>query len=590
MISFRVDLDDVHGHHFQVTLRVPRPAALQALALPVWIPGSYLVREFARHLSLLQAWQGKQPLAVEQRDKSSWLVRCSGTTALTLRYRVYAFDASVRGAFLDASRGFFNGTSLLLRVDGRADGPHRLTIGRLPAGWSVATAMAPAARSAGRVYQAADYDELVDHPVALGRFWQGSFDAAGVPHRLVVSGAWPRLDGQRLLDDARRICARHQAFWRGDGAGAADVPQRSPFDRYLFLLHAADDGYGGLEHRASSALMASRRDLPVQGVPGSSDGYVTLLGLISHEYFHAWHVKRLKPAEFAVIDYQRENNTRLLWFFEGVTSYYDDLMLLRAGLIDAARYLRLLARNIDGAAAMPGRLHHSLEDASFEAWTKFYRADENTANATVSYYSKGALVALLLDLGLRQHGASLDRLLRRLWSASGGGPIGLDDIGAALLSVNDESAGAALHRTLLGWVQGTVELPLAEALDGVGIGWRDDPPGLAAALGLKLSEGAFSGVQVRSVLAGSAAMQAGISAGDELLAVDGWRIRRLDDALGWIDRRQPFELLLARDQRVLTLKVPAADAAVSPRGGVSLRLLETPPQPVLARRQAWLDG
>ncbi len=589
MIDCRVELDDLHGHHFRVTLRVPRPSALQGFALPVWIPGSYLVREFARHLSQLQAWQGGEALAVEQRDKSSWQVRCSGRGALTLRYRVYAFDTSVRGAFLDASRGFFNGSSLLLRVDGRAAEPHRLTIGRLPAGWSVATAMAPA-RPAGRVFDAADYDELVDHPVALGRFWQGSFDAGGVTHRLVVSGAWPRLDGQRLLDDAQRICARQQTFWR-DGSGfAADDPQGAPFDRYLFLLHAAEDGYGGLEHRASSALMASRRDLPVQGVPGSSDGYVTLLGLISHEYFHAWHVKRLKPAEFATIDYQRENHTRLLWFFEGITSYVDDLMLLRAGLIDAARYLRLLARNIDAVAAMPGRLHHSLEEASFEAWTKFYRADENTANATVSYYSKGALVALALDLGLRQQGASLDQLLRRLWSASGGGPISLDDIGAALQSVAGADAGTALHRTLLDRVQGTGELPLADALAAFGIGWRDDPPGLAAELGLKLSEGALSGVQVRSVLAGSAAVRAGVCAGDELLAVDGWRIRRLDDALGWIDRRQPFELLLVRDQRVHTLKVEPADAAGPPRGSVSLQLLDAPPQPVLARRQAWLDG
>ena len=596
MIDCRVEPDDLHGHHYRVTLRVPLPAALQAFTLPVWIPGSYLVREFSRHLMGLQALQGGRPLPVEQLAKSRWQVRCSGRAALTLRYRVYAFDPSVRAAFLDAQRGFFNGTSLFLRLEGRADEPHRLTLGRLPAGWSVATAMRPTALAAGaprprpalRRFQAADYDELVDHPVAIGRFWRGGFEAGGVPHELVVGGAWPMLDGPRLLADAQRICERQQAFWHG-AARVAGPRGASPFDRYVFLLWAAEDGQGGLEHRASSALLAPRRDLPVAGVAPQGDGYLRLLGLISHEYFHAWNVKRLKPAELAAIDYGRENHTRLLWFFEGFTSYYDDLMLRRAGLVDDAQYLRLLARNVDAVAATPGRLQHSLEDASFEAWTKFYRSDENTPNTTVSYYAKGALVALALDLSLRRHGRSLDALMRALWSASGGGPIAQADIGSALRVLAGSRHGAALDRELLGWVRGTAELPLAELLDGVGVRWHDEPPALAAGLGLRLSEGAFSGVQVRSVLAGGAAMHAGVSAGDELLAVDGWRIRRLDDALGWVGRGKPFDLLLVRDQRLLRLRLQPGAAPTLP-GSVQLRLQDKPAAAVLACRRAWLDG
>ena len=296
MISYRVEIADVHAHQFRVTLTVPQPAAQQRLSLPAWIPGSYLVREFARHLSQLQARQGSRELALQQLDKATWLAPCDGRGALTVSYLVYAFDTSVRTAFLDAQRGFFNGTSTFLRVEGREAEPHVLELRGLPAGWRVGTAL-PAvkvdARGQGR-YEAADYDELVDHPVELGDFWRGEFKAAGVPHEFIVAGALPDFDGERLLADARRICEAEIAFWHG---------RRKPhFKRYVFMLNAVDDGYGGLEHRASTALIASRRDLPQRsgGKAGElSDGYVTLIGLISHEYFHTWNVKRLRPAEFA---------------------------------------------------------------------------------------------------------------------------------------------------------------------------------------------------------------------------------------------------------------------------------------------------
>jgi predicted metalloprotease with PDZ domain len=534
MISYRIEPHDLHAHQFRVTLTVPQPDTEQRLSLPVWIPGSYMVREFARHLSQLEATQGGRAVALTQIDKTTWQARCGGHGALVVTCLAYAFDTSVRAAFLDASRGFFNGTSLCLRVEGREHEPHALRLAALPRGWQVATSMSSGGRNA---FVAADYDELVDHPFELGSFWRGSFEAHGVAHEFVVAGAWPGFDGVRLLKDTQKICETQIAFWHGTRK------PKSPFDRYVFLLHAVDDGYGGLEHRASTALIAKRRDLPQQGLAVLTEGYTTLLGLISHEYFHSWNVKRLKPAQLATIDYGRENHTPLLWFFEGFTSYYDDLLLRRAGLIDAPRYLALVAKNINAVAATPGRRVQSVAQASFDAWTKYYRSDENTPNATVSYYTKGALVALALDLTLRREGTgTLDDVMRRLWRDSGGGAIDEAAIAVALRAVG----GRNYTKELAAWVHGTQELPLA---------------GYAAALGLRLAESA-NGVQVKQVLTGSAAMHAGIAAGDELLAVDGWRIRRLDEAQQWLLSGQPFELLLVRDQRVLRLTLQPGSAAL----------------------------
>jgi len=574
MVDFLIEIADAHAHLYRVTMRLPRPAAEQHLSLPVWIPGSYMVREFSRHLQNLRARQGQAECAVEPLDKCSWQVRCAGRGALTLVYEVYAFDTSVRTAFLDAQRGFFNGTSVCLRVAGREAEPHRLRLGRLPARWQLATAMPPTGRR--HEYLCADYDELVDHPVEMGLFWRGEFAVRGVAHEFVVAGAWPGFDGQRLLADARRICEAQVAFWHGRG--------RPPLKRYVFLLNAVEDGYGGLEHRASTALICARRQLPRPGVAEPGDGYVTLLGLISHEYFHTWNVKRLRPRDFERIDYGRENYTRLLWFFEGFTSYYDDLLLLRAGLIDAPRYLRLLAKTISGVRATPGRRLQSVAEASFDAWVKYYRSDENTPNATISYYAKGSLVALALDLSLRACGrGSLDEVMRRLWARSGGGPIDERDIAAALLQVG----GRSYEPELAAWVHGRGELPLQPLLAQAGVAWADEAGDLASELGLRVSEGALSGVQVKSVLRGSASEQAGVSAGDELLAVDGWRLRRLDDARSWLKAGEPFELTLVRDQRMRSLRVQPPKTSA---GGVTLKPAESATPAARALRQAWLGA
>ncbi len=591
MIRYRVDVGAARRHTFQVELRLDEPAAEQRFSLPVWIPGSYLVREFARHLSGVTAEQGSSAVAVQQLDKATWRVRCTPGRPLVVRYQVYAFDTSVRAAFLDGARGFFNGTGVCLRVEGREAEPHVLAIAGLPAGWDVATTLAPRGPAAGREFEAPDYDELVDHPVELGSFWRGSFEAAGVAHEFVVAGALPDFDGERLLADAKRLCEAEIRFWHGSGP--------APFARYLFMLNALEDGRGGLEHRASTALVAARRDLPRRVVVDGdgakaaaakaevSDGYVGVLGLIAHEYFHAWNVKRLKPRDFAAFDYSRENYTELLWFFEGFTSYYDDLFVLRGGLIDAPRYLKLLAATVSAVQASPGRAVQSVAAASFDAWVKYYRADENTPNATVSYYGKGSLVALALDLTLRSEGkGSLDDVMQRLWQTSGGGPIAEADIAAALESVG----GRSYAREIAAWVHGTDELPLAPLLQRFAIEIETQPATLAQRLGVRVSESALTGVKVTHVLRSGAGEQAGLAPGDELLAADGWRLRRLDDALRALAPDGDTTLLVGRDQRVLSLLLASASLAGLEAGAVQLKPAENADGEARRLYEAWIAG
>ena len=586
MITYRIGIADIDAHAFEVTLTIPAPHADQRVSLPVWIPGSYLVREFARHLSGLQARQGGKLVPLQQLDKASWQARCKAGAALSVSYRVYAFDTSVRAAFLDAQRGFFNGTSLCLRVEGFEDQPHRLELAALPKGWQVATSL-PALKvnAAGHgSYLATGYDELVDHPVELGAFWRGCFTARGVVHEFVVAGALPDFDGERLLADTQRICEAQIEFWHG-------LKAAPPMARYVFLLNAVDDGHGGLEHRASTALIAPRRNLPQRGKAETSEGYVSLLGLISHEYFHTWSVKRLRPAEFAHYDYTRENYTSLLWFFEGFTSYYDDLFLRRAGLIDADCYLRLVANTVSGVLGTPGRQVQSVAQSSFDAWVKYYRTDENTPNATISYYAKGALVALALDLRLRAEAkvsrdSTLDGVMRHLWVASAGGPIAEADIAAALQAVG----GRSFSKELAAWVHGTGELPLRDLLAAAGVAWQPQAATLAQRLGLRVSESALTGVKISHVLAGGAAQRAGLSAGDELLALDGWRLRRVDDALRLLVPGRAATLLVARDQRVLRLALTLPKGPGDEFGAVSLALVDKPAKAALALRKAWLAG
>ena len=565
-IHYRVEAPDLNTHLFTITLTVTRPAAQQVLTLPVWIPGSYLIREFSKNLQGLTARQGRKKLIATQLDKCTWQIDCTFDAPLEVSYQVYALDNSVRTAWLDSSRGFFNGTSVFLRVEGQEAAAHTLDLiaPRAMANWQVATGLsATKTRKSGfGRYQAANYDELVDSPVEMGAFWSGSFTAGGITHQFVVSGAPPSFDGARLLADTQRICEAQIVFWHGAkprGRQAAKVMHQ----RYVFMLNAVDDGYGGLEHRNSTALICNRKDLPRLSGPSlesaggkQPEGYTTLLGLISHEYFHTWNVKRLRPFEVARYNYQAENHTQLLWFFEGFTSYYDDLILRRAGLIDNAAYLKLLTKTVNQVAQTPGRLVQSVAQASFDAWVKYYRQDENTPNATVSYYTKGSLLALCLDLTLRAEGrTTLDDVMRALWQRCTAGPMTQDDLEAVLALL----AKRSFSKELAQWVHGTDELPVKTLLPAHGVSVLEEDSQIAQRLGLRVDETA--GIKIKTVLRGGACEQAGFSSGDEWLGIEpasgkdrtGWRLARLEELPLYLARATTVTALLARDKRLLRL-------------------------------------
>ena len=567
-IHYVVELLDLHAHLFRVTLTIAQPAMTQHVSLPVWIPGSYLVREFAKNLQNLTASQGKKSLEAVQSDKSSWQIDCNPDQPLHISYLVFAHDNSVRTAWLDTDRGFFNGTSLCLRVEGQEDAVHTLEV-KAPAtkrDWQVATGATPLRLSTAGFgsYTFSDYDTLVDCPFELGTFWQGDFTVRGVRHKFVVAGAAPTFDGARLLADTRKICEAEMAFWHGDGQHGEKktAQQKPPFKSYVFMLNAVDDGYGGLEHRNSTALICKRQDLPRLKEAKTSTGYTTLLGLISHEYFHTWNVKRLRPRDFADYDYTQENYTELLWFFEGFTSYYDDLLLRRAGLIDDAQYLNLLCKTANQVLQTPGREVQSVAQASFDAWVKYYRPEPNTANATVSYYTKGALVALCFDLTLRAEGqCTLDDVMRGLWARSQAqevkGPMSERDFAAVL----QELGGRSFAKEIANWVHGTQELPAHALLTRQGVSVNKDPAQLQQRLGLRVTEKASDGIQIKTVLRGGAAEKAGIAPGDEWLGIElgtkktvqSWRMHALDDLSLYQGAEKQVTVLVVRDRRIIKL-------------------------------------
>ena len=528
MIRYTVTPLDPRAHLFAVSCTVATPDARgQVFRLPSWIRGSYLVRDFAKHVMQVSACSGGRTLAIERLDKSS--LRCAPANGpVTLECTVYAYDESVRKAYLDERRGFFNGSSLFYCPTGLETAPVEIEL-RRPQGaafakWRAATAMTPGSVAADGfgLYRAANYEEALDHPFELGEFERVDFDVDGIPHSFVLSGRH-EVDRDRLAADAAKIChAQRELFG-----------QEPTLDRYLFLTRVVASGYGGLEHRSSTALICSRNDLPRAGMNGLPREYRGFLGLVSHEYFHLWNVKRITAARFAESDLGKEAYTQDLWHYEGVTSYYDDLAMLRAGVIDAPGYLDLLAETATRLSRTPGRLLHSLSDASFEAWTKYYQPDENTGNATVSYYIKGALAALCLDLHLRLHSnTTLDDVMRELWRRYGRAGVGVPEGG--LEKTAADISGLTLKPQFDSWLRGTGELPLTEVLGEFGVDAKPraalgeaDPGGringkpAGASLGLKLRANEMT---VAQVLRSGAAQRSGISGGDVLVALDGFKL------------------------------------------------------------------
>ncbi len=530
-IQYAIVPQDLAAHVFKVSLTVASPdAAGQVFSLPAWIPGSYMIREFARNIVRIRAEAKSGAVALDKLDKHTWRAApCD--EALTLVYEVYAWDLSVRAAHLDRTHGFFNGSSVFLRVHGQEQLPHVVDIRRPDDAdcrhWRVATALPElkAKRYGFGTYVADDYDELIDHPVEMGDFALATFKAHGVPHDIVITGRVPNLDMARLAADLKKICEAQIALFEPKS-------RRAPMARYVFMTMAVGSGYGGLEHRASTALICARADLPVLGQKAMSEGYRTYLGLCSHEYFHTWNVKRIKPAVFAPYDLASEGYTSLLWLFEGFTSYYDDLTLVRAGVIDEPEYFKLLAKTINGVLRGAGRHKQSVAESSFDAWVKYYRQDENAPNAIVSYYTKGSLVGLALDLAIRSGSRgrkSLDDVMRLLWQRYGrefygkGSQSGRGVGEAEVEAIFDEATGLSLKRTLRRFVHGTDDLPLAKLLAPFGVMLDRGDKEARPALGMRISRDGGD-CKLANVYEGGVAHRAGLSAGDVLVAIDGVRV------------------------------------------------------------------
>ena len=522
------------GHLFEVSLTVAEPdPAGQKFSLPAWIPGSYMIRDFARHVVAIRAESDGQDIELQKTDKSSWLAApCDGP--ITVIAEIYACDPAVRGAHLDTTHAYFNGPCVFLCVDGQEQSACEVEI--LPpadpaaSGWRVATSMRARHEEqyAFGEYYADSYDELIDHPVEIGPLMIGEFEAGGIPHAIAIHGQ-SKVDMGRICKDLSQICESHMQLL----ARPADL------DRYLFLLTVPGNGYGGLEHRWSSSLVCSRRNLPHRGEKEVSDGYRKFLGLCSHEYFHLWNVKRMKPAEFTPYDLRSESHTGLLWVFEGITSYYDDLALVRSGLISDESYLELLGRTITSVIRGHGRFSQSIEESSFDAWIKFYKQEANSSNAIVSYYAKGSLVALALDLMLRSmssDGCSLDDVMRECWRLYGESGEGMPERG--LESVAAKISGLELGDFLERYVRGTSDLPLGPMLSEVGIqyhvrashGQRDmggkrgkKTSGATAWLGATLTagDGKDNFATIHSL---SPAENAGLAAGDIAVAMDNLQL------------------------------------------------------------------
>jgi predicted metalloprotease with PDZ domain len=574
-VHYRVSMPHPHRHLFEVEVRFPPLDTLDAV-LPVWTPGSYLLREYSRHVQDVTATdEPGQALTVERVDKRTWRVDSRGRP-VTLRYRVYANELTVRTSHLDGSHGYFNGATLFLHSEALRALPHRVRIDP-PAGWSVFSALG----RDGDDLVAPDHDTLVDSPVEIGPHQPLSFSAVGVPHQIVVWGD-PRPDPERLTADLTRVCEAEAALFG-----------ELPLERYLFLLYLTDKGRGGLEHMASTALLYPRQQLQ------TPRGWEDFLTLAAHEYFHLWNVKRIKPRALVPYRYGEESYTRLLWAFEGTTSYYDNLLVRRAGLMPAQRYLTRLGESFSALAATPGRHVQTLEDASLSAWVKYYRQDENTVNSAVSYYLKGELVALLLDLTLRQFTSdaqSLDDVMRLLWSRYGDGKgVPEDGVEAAAGEVAGQSLKPFFDRAL----RSTEELDLS-VLAHVGLEARSrirESPSDKGGTPPRLKPGELrergwlgivprSGATIGSVLDGSPAMVAGLYAEDEVLALDGDKV----DAAGLVaradDRAPGTRATVHVFRRDRLVEVPVT-LGTRPSDAVWLQRVETPTEAQKASFQLW---
>ena len=524
-VAYQLSIADITAHIVAVELHfTPQSSEAITLSLPCWIPGSYMVRDFAKHLHAIEAFDDTGNLSLTQLDKQSWQLN-HHQQALTVRYKVYAFDLSVRGCYLDDQLAILNPAALCLEVKGMASMPVSLNV-LAPEflDWQVATGLTRANSTRPLhcgLYHADNYQQLIDTPLMLGKLDIAEFDVCGVPHYLVLAGH-EQVDLERFKAELQRICLQQQQVFAG-------LP--ADLTAYWFLCWVTDSGYGGLEHHNSTLLLLTHQDLPNPERPDESTAdYQNLLGLCSHEYFHTWWVKRAKPAQFLPYRLNTEQYTSQLWLYEGFTSYYDYLALVRCGLLTQEQYFAALEKTINRVQLSPSELMQSVADSSFNAWTKYYKQDENAVNAVVSYYTKGSLIALCLDAVLRSKGKTLDALMQLAWRSYGEPARGSSE--QQFIQLCSDYAGNDTASQLYSWVHGTSALPLAELLPHLGLNTalrqqeqnKDLSGSKAPVYPVRAFGAAFNataeGLKITNVRLGSVAYKAGLMAQDQLIAIN----------------------------------------------------------------------
>ncbi len=526
-IHYLVAMPQPETHLFEVTLHlVNYPSPILDLKLPVWSPGSYLVREYSKHLQDFAAFAGDEALTWRKISKNHWQVDKIGVSELTVRYRIFANELTVRTNHLDSTHGYFNGGALFFRIPGWEGEPIHVTIVPRHPEWQVITIL-PQYGTSVNSFSAADFDTLVDSPFEIGSHQLYHFQVLGKPHELAIWGQG-NFQVQEIISDIEKIIHVEAQMFGG-----------LPYERYVFLLHLLSQGYGGLEHKNCCSLIYQRFGFRTQ------DKYERFMQLVAHEFFHLWNVKRIRPKALEVFDYDQENYTPSLWFCEGTTSYYDQLIPLWAGIYDAKSYLNHLAQEITRFLSTPGRKVQPLSESSFDAWIKLYRPDANSGNSQISYYLKGAMVSLLLDLLIRgqyDNQKSLDDVMRQMWQQFGENEIGYTP--EELQAVIESVAGIDLQDFFKRYIDGIEDLPFNDYLKPFGlqlVAEREEEP----YLGVKVNTENGREI-VKFVETGSPAQLAGIDFGDDLLAIDGIKIT----ASGLGDRLKDYQ---AKDTIQVTL-------------------------------------
>ena len=549
MLHYQIEFDDYRQHLVHVTARfLANPT--QVLSLPTWIPGSYLIREFSKHIEAVRAYdEDGRLLQIEKFEKNKWRLFNTDHELITVEYDVYAFDLSVRGAYVDQSRLYVNPACACLGLVDQEHTAIEVEVFLPPElkHFQLATGLKSKSLVKGRYTLYADnYAQLIDAPFELAEQTRFSFEANGIPHEFVVSGKHA-MNAQRMQQDIEKICSTEISMF-----GSA------PFKDYTFMTMATANSYGGLEHPNSTSLISPRDDLPKANEPVEpSADYQRFLGLCSHEYFHSWLVKFIRPENFVNYDLNKEGYTSLLWIFEGFTSYYDDLILLRSGVINQDSYIKLLKAQIDRYLQNPGREIQTVAESSFDAWVKFYRQDENSNNAGTSYYNKGCLVALCLDLGLRLRGSSLDALMRKLYENAQNG-IQVNE--RTIFNLCNELTGDDWLEQINHLINTTDELPLDQLFPEFGLSYtlKNDK---SLPFGLKLADKP-EGVLVQSARRDGAAAKTGLSANDVIIAIDGLKAT-VKLAEKYAKQDGTYTVLAFRHDELMSFEVKAAGSELT---------------------------